>query len=508
MVLVSALCWPIVAGLLLSFACEQCCRPKPLMPWHRPLVTTLIHVGTWLLIVAMTLVLVQRPWFAVSLSLAVQILVLLVHQAKFHSLREVFVFQDFDYFTDAIKHPRLYLPYFGVARLLMTVLGIGAAIGVGLMLEASLLAQWSWLSFIASCVLMAIAGVGLVSFGLRYCPAATYQPDTDLCQLGQIAFFWLYWHAEQHTVIDAQHSAFATSTPAKSKPQSPDIIVVQSESFFDARVLTSAIHVEVLQHFDQIKTHALQHGRLQVPAWGANTVRTECGFLTGLTPEQLGVHRFNPYRFMAQHTVPNMVSYLKAMGYFTVCLHPYPASFYLRDQVMPRLGFDCFLDNAAFEQYPKTGQYIGDSAVAEQITTLLQERGGHHTKPLFIFAITMENHGPLHLEKANTADEARFYRTVPPACDDLTVYLSHLYNADQMIRSLQQTLQNQARDGVLCWYGDHVPIMPAVYDNLGEPDGWTEYFIWHSGLQAQAQQAQPIAIYELAPMLLRSCHLL
>ena len=37
----------------------------------------------------------------------------LVNNAKFTALSESFVFQDYEYFTDAIRHPRLYIPFLG-----------------------------------------------------------------------------------------------------------------------------------------------------------------------------------------------------------------------------------------------------------------------------------------------------------------------------------------------------------------------------------------------------------
>ncbi|MGB5669358.1 MAG: sulfatase-like hydrolase/transferase, partial [Sedimenticolaceae bacterium] len=73
--------------------------------------------------------------------------------------------------------------------------------------------------------------------------------------------------------------------------------------------------------------------------------------------------------------------------------------------------------------------------------------------------------------------------TTPPAdgFEDLTVYLRHLENADTMLDELTGILSRQPRDGLLCWFGDHVPSMPQVYANLGYTDGRTDYLIWRQG---------------------------
>lgn len=276
----------------------------------------------------------------------------------------------------------------------------------------------------------------------------------------------------------AAASPFGFLPACRPEGELPHLVAVQSESFFDPRPLFAGIRPEVLAEFDRLSDNAVTHGKLKVPAWGANTVRSEFAFLTGIDEDRLGVHRFNPYRAIAAGCdVPSLASYLKRLGYRTVCIHPYPASFYQRDRVYPRLGFDEFLDVRAFDDTMRCGPYIGDAAVADKVAALLREA----TAPVFVFVITMENHGPLHLERVAPADVEALYSIPPPdGCDDLTIYLRHLRNADQMIAKLRQTLELCERPASLCWYGDHVPIMPSVYETLGAPNGKVEFIIWNN----------------------------
>lgn len=109
-------------------------------------------------------------------------------------------------------------------------------------------------------------------------------------------------------------------------------------------------------------------GQMTVPAWGANTIRTEFAFLSGIDAEHLGVHRFNSYRAIAAGwRVASLASYLKSLGYRTVCVHPYPVGFYQRDRVYPSLGFDAFLDIQAFDGVEHVGPYMDDAAVADKV---------------------------------------------------------------------------------------------------------------------------------------------
>jgi len=197
--------------------------------------------------------------------------------------------------------------------------------------------------------------------------------------------------------------------------------------------------------------------------------------------------------------VATLATVLKANGYRTLCVHPYPASFYGRHRVYPHLGFDEFIDIAAFGGAERAGPYIGDQAVTSKVKALLATA----TDPLFIFVITMENHGPLHLEKAEAADHAAAYTSPPPpGCEDLTVYLRHLRNADRMMGELRTSLEQHPRPARLCWYGDHVPIMAEVYRQLGDPDGQTEYFIWSNRPAEKKAPARALSLDALAGQLL------
>ncbi len=265
------------------------------------------------------------------------------------------------------------------------------------------------------------------------------------------------------------------------------MVAVQSESFFDPRALYSNIRTDVLAAFDATKQDSILSGKLHVPAWGANTVRTEFAFLSGIEGTRLGVHQFNPYRALAAGWhVSSVASYLKKIGYRTVCIHPYPSSFYQRNVVYPRLEFDELIDISVFSEEDRFGPYTADEAVGKKMIEIVQQS----ENPVFVFAITMENHGPLHLEAVESADIARAYHSQPPAgFDDMTIYLRHLKNADQMIGYLKQELLQCNRLASLCWYGDHVPIMPTVYNQCGYPAGEVDFLCWANRAIEESQKS-------------------
>lgn len=525
--MISALWPPLVTGWLLTLGVEALLRPAPCVVWRRPWATQWVHLASWLLLFALFVLVLQRPWFALVFIVSLQLVVVQTSNTKSATLNEPFICQDFAYFLDAILHPRLYVPFFGIGLAIAASSAGTLAIAAFLWFEPSLVTQHGAGAFLAAGAGLVAASLLLLLPALRQLPACSLAPHDDLKRLGLAAALWAYgrlalrpldvsglvapftapddaasfeapgdappFTAPPFTAPDHAPSFTASIAAPIDPARLPHVVVVQSESFFDPRGWLPATPPGLLDAWDRLTQEAVSRGPLVVPAWGANTVRTEASFLTGLPADAFGIHRFNPYPQLARRPLPTLASRLKALGYRTVCVHPYPASFYGRDRVMPKMGFDEFLDIRAFPggehdgqsdrdgQYGRDGQYMSDAAIAEKVGTLLDHSDN---RPLFVFAITMENHGPLHLERPVPEDAPRLAASAPAVGhEDLRVYLRHLRNADRMLERLERQLTPAtpgARHGMLCWYGDHVPIMDDLYRKIGAPSGDTCHAIWSS----------------------------
>jgi phosphoglycerol transferase MdoB-like AlkP superfamily enzyme len=134
---------------------------------------------------------------------------------------------------------------------------------------------------------------------------------------------------------------------------------------------------------------------------------------------------------------------------------------------MPCLGFDEFHGLEAFAGAERSGLYVRDIEAARWTAARLAAGEG----PLFVFVITMENHGPW-------TDEPEHSPCVPGLRRELQVpgfrkYLSGLRAADALISPIVGALQDRG-DGVLGFYGDHKPSLPLE----GSSDTATDYAIW------------------------------
>src|SRR5258706_10557849 len=87
-----------------------------------------LHAALWLLAFLPLVALLRRPLFATLLVAGLHLLLIAVSAAKQRVLREPLVFADLALFSQAFRHPRLYLPYFGLARAAALTLAFAAMI--------------------------------------------------------------------------------------------------------------------------------------------------------------------------------------------------------------------------------------------------------------------------------------------------------------------------------------------------------------------------------------------
>ena len=493
-----------LAGAILSIVAEKICIvPKSAREGMRG--PFLLRLGVWFWLYAPFLLVTNRPIFSLALALALFVTLILVNNAKYESLKEPFIFQDYDYFLDTIRCPRLFLPFFGVQAFLAASLIIGAAL-VLFLWEEPPKERFAPSGQLEAVILLLLVGTGLMRLSPRV--RISLDPIRDLEELGYLNCLYLYARAQKgfpKTVSPlTSEEAYARARSATARlggaTRLPHLVAVQSESFFDPRPLWTGIDRSVLADLDALQRESELSGSLLVPARGANTIRTEFAFLTGIEERELGIHRFNPYRAIAHGwRVSALPGLLKDLGYTTICLHPYMGSFYFRDKIFPQMGFDHFLDIRSFAHAPKDGAYIADEALARRILEALEKA----TTPLFILAITMENHGPLQLEHMEENKARAFYtEELPKGLEELNVYLRHLKNADHMIGLLRENFDANPYPVSLCWYGDHVPIMPRAYATFGEPEGTVPYALWNNKALARERtttnRTMRLSAHELA----------
>ncbi|MEO8778243.1 MAG: LTA synthase family protein [Rhodanobacter sp.] len=273
----------------------------------------------------------------------------------------------------------------------------------------------------------------------------------------------------------------------------PDIVVVQSESLFDPTIMRGYEDSDFTPNLRRLAAHG-SSGKLHVPTFGGGTIRTEFEVLTGLSLRYFDNLQF-PYLQMSHKSQPSLVRALEAHGYSTLALHGNDPSFWNRSTAFKAIGFERFVSKSGFPvNAPDDGKYMADSAMTDQIMTLLKDSG----PPQFIFAISIEAHGPYDVEPAHTAERDAI--PVPAGITgrdklELQTYLYHARHADAELGRLVAWLAKRQRPSLVLFYGDHLPALTSSYRITGFVDGHdmlSQAGVWllvdpHSDGQAEHQ---------------------
>jgi phosphoglycerol transferase MdoB-like AlkP superfamily enzyme len=273
----------------------------------------------------------------------------------------------------------------------------------------------------------------------------------------------------------------------------PPVVLVQAESFFDARRLHAQIPADLLPAFESCRRSSVQWGLLDVRGRGGNTMRTEFDVLTGLTVDSVGLDWRNPYHAFAKAQVDSLAWRLKERGYRTLCIHPFDRRFFDRHRVMPNLGFDEFWGEEAFDRSVRERGYIADREVARLLEELLRDGEG-----LFVFAITVANHGPWTAPAGGIPGVGPYVRH--HGGEQLLGFLHGLRQTDEMLAGIRTSMARHAASGLLAFFGDHLPSLAAPFARLGFNDTRTDYLLWRNG-EGQSPQ-RDCAAHELQSAIL------
>lgn len=233
----------------------------------------------------------------------------------------------------------------------------------------------------------------------------------------------------------------------------PNIIVIMDEAFADMSYIGELTCNKDYMPF----LHSMQgaentiSGRLHVSVLGGNTANTEFEFLTGNTMAFMPEGSV-PYQQYIHGNISSLASRLKEEGYRSVAMHPYHASGWSRNKVYPWLGFDemRFVEEYADAEYVR--KYVSDESDFERIIQEYEERDPE--SPLFLFNVTMQNHGGYDQEAVNFIPEIEAEGIESQAVSN---YLSLIFLTDQALQELVSYFEQENEDTIIVFFGDHQP---------------------------------------------------
>ena len=204
-------------------------------------------------------------------------------------------------------------------------------------------------------------------------------------------------------------------------------------------------------------------------------------FLTGMTMKFLppGV---SVYQTMIVKPMESLATTMREQGYQSIAFHPGKPTSWRRDVVYPYLGFERFLTEEDMED----PQYIRDTFVSDEsdydtVIQLFEEKGD---KPLFLFNVTIQNHGSYFLDTVGIPKWVRVEGTqgnYPGAAE----YFSLMRASDEALERLLAYFQQVDEPTLILFFGDHQPRLEEEF--MEELFGKSLDMLTHTELQKRYQ---------------------
>lgn len=257
----------------------------------------------------------------------------------------------------------------------------------------------------------------------------------------------------------------------------PNILFLQLESFIDPMTIQSIqLSQDPCPNFRRLM-QTYSSGELTVPACGAGTANVEFEVLTGLSVKFFGPGEY-PYKAVLKEKTGESLAYdLDSLGYTSHAIHNHRAVFYNRNSVFANMGFDTFTSVEYMKNVEKTPKnWAKDDVLTECITDALDSTDGRD----MIYTISVQGHGKYPPEQVlqNPVIEV----TAAPSEElkwKYEYYVNQIYEMDQFIKALTDTLAKREEPTVLVMYGDHIPALDMTEDDLESGNLYgTQYLIW------------------------------
>ena len=302
----------------------------------------------------------------------------------------------------------------------------------------------------------------------------------------------------------------------------PDIIILMSESLFDPLKLKNIKWKQDPLKYTRTLVKNRDLNAAVVSTFGFRTANTEFEFLTGnsLSFFSKGVI---PYINLFHEHHANLTDNFKKEGYALNAIHPGARSFYNRNEVYQKMGFDHFSAADEFVGAPLFGQQISDNAILEKISEQVAITDKKMDKPFFDFIVTIQNHYPYDVNPFDLKDTLFEIEGLTPSdAIVLNHYSKLIANSDEFHKNLIALLGRRNRPTLLVIFGDHLPPLQkdyGLYDgNLirtKNPSNWnqkewldmytTPLVIWSNfGFR---DETGPISLSLLGPRILKQLNL-
>ena len=306
--------------------------------------------------------------------------------------------------------------------------------------------------------------------------------------------------------------------PAPSKGQTPDLVLIVNESWFDWNQLTDFTTDRPVMPFIDSLTNCVR-GFAVNP--NLSTSGAEYELLT--SNSTVLMPSITPFTQMNLSGTNSLVKHLEQLGYSSVSYHPANAANYNRRSVYPYIGFDTSWfwdwDNedpsyAVLESPLYVHNGMSDKSCFDYMIELYEKRDP--SRPAFLYNLTYQNHGGYeqadfnggswHADPEHRITVTSGFNAVRGQAEE---YLTCLSYTDTAFAELIEYFSVQENPVVVCMVGDHIPHFT---EDVASPYTGLEYqmrsrgtpFVIWANYPLPAQEAGYVGMVQLAPLLLET----
>ena len=263
-----------------------------------------------------------------------------------------------------------------------------------------------------------------------------------------------------------KNNAIKTLNEYKNKVENnwgkPNIVIILSESFSDVtNIKELEFDKDVLKNIHEFenKSDALVTNT-HVSTFGGSSVISEWEILTSSS------NNFNPSGYIAYtayyhdknkaliNKSPNIIRLLNKEGYITKYITPWASESYNSSIVYDLLG----TKEVNYDlKGKKKGFYLADEEINKSIIKELNE--DKDTPKLLVYA-TAENHMPCSKDKFKKYDiKVTKSKLNKENTDLIKCYAQGIYDADDALGKLYNSIKEIDKDTIVIFYGDHLPFI-------------------------------------------------
>ncbi len=464
----------------------------------------------------------------------VTILISVVNNMKWVSLKECITISDFEKLSEALTVAgeadfKLFIDWWGclIGAIILLVLSI--VMDIKIVLPHRKDAQFQFYNRTTLLLLMFVL-VPIVVADAKGSAVDKLTQNSSADKMGPVIFFmesiftahmdepYTFMQAKKsydQYVQDGMEIESSLCDVQVEEESKPNIIVIMSEAFFDVNQFEGvlAYSENPMAYYEKMQEESVVYGNAKVNIYGGSTHFSEFEFLSGWNSKGMNSGSC-PYKEYFNEEQPSFASYLNELGYYTLAIHPYDSFFWNRKHAYPNMGFDRFIDRS-YMKYTDMCGYISDDALTNEVIYRYEERKKmNKTEPFFCFGVSIANHVAMinKEEFENTANHIDITYEKNIGYSDrrkqrVKDYIGGISKTGEALYKLASYFEEQDEPTVILFFGDHAPnyAIDIMEKNGKEEECYTTpYLIWSNYEIADVKEESDVNVSYLSTYLLKT----